>query len=253
MIKFIEDVHKYFTADERELISVSAKVDGLKQKKDWYEIARKYAKKNGETAEYWQAKWKEKGEKSRTVGTLFHSIEEDKIINNGFEFMGKPLDVKTCSFQDGVKWSIPINNLEDNTIYPELMIYDMDAMVCGQSDKVITRKGKIYIYDYKTDEKIETKAYSSPFVEAEKLLAPCSHLDNCNYNLYSLKMSMYMYMLWKQNKHFGIGDLVIEHVNLQRDEDGIPILGEDGKPVVLDIKPIKLPYRKSEVIAILKK
>ena len=60
-------------------------------------------------------------------------------------------------------------------------------------------------------------------------------------------------MLWKQNKHFGIGDIVIEHVNLQRDEEGIPVLGQDGKPIVIDIKPIKLPYRKSEVIAILKK
>jgi hypothetical protein len=246
MIKFLEKEHKYYTEDDRELISVSARVHKLEPVKDWDAIAKKYAKKHGESAQYWIDKWEEKKNKSAEIGTIFHAMKEQEVIDNGFE----GLQVKLCTHINGVKWSIPIQKLSNNTIYPELMIYDMDSMTCGQSDKVVVKNNKISILDFKTDKEILFKSYSSEWVKPEKLLAPCNHLDNCNGVLYSLKMSMYMYMLWKQNPHLRIGDIIIEHVTLKRDEEGIPVL-ENGKPVVLGIKPIKLPYRKEEVKRIL--
>ena len=63
-----------------------------------------------------------------------------------------------------------------------------------------------------------------------------------------------MYMLWKANKgRFKPGEIVIEHVHLKRDPDdyNVPIL-EDGKPVILKREEIRLPYRKKEVLAMLK-
>ena len=127
-------------------------------------------------------------------------------------------------------------------------------MLCGQSDKVIIADGKINIWDYKTDAVISFVGYSNKWMEPKKLLAPLSHLDECNGNIYSIKMSLYMYMLWKANKgRFKPGEIILEHHHLKRDEenDGMPIF-ENGKPIVTKKETIRLPYRKKEVMEMLK-
>lgn len=63
-----------------------------------------------------------------------------------------------------------------------------------------------------------------------------------------------MYMLWKANK--GLlkpGELILEHVQLERDpfNDNLPILDDDDRPIVKKIEPIKIPYRKKEVMDML--
>lgn len=251
-VKFIEDTHQYFWEDQ-ELISVSKFAKKFEAYKDWYAIAKKYAKKNGETPEFWQAKWREKGFKSSEVGTLYHSIREQELINNNAShYEGTVCSRKMCDFFEGAKWGIPITNLTPNTIYPELIIYDLDFGISGQSDKVIVTDTHIHIGDYKTDKSIDFKGYSSEWKKAEKFLPPLDHLDNCNGNMYALKMSLYMYMLWKQNRHLVPGKLFIEHVQLKRDEEGIPMLDEEGKPIVLREDIIELPYLKREVVDMLK-
>lgn len=257
MIKFIEDSHKYFTESGKELISVSKFYKTFEPFVDWKEIAKKHAKKlsklgNPTTTEEVQKMWKEKAEWATTVGKILHSIEEENLINSDEKFYNIKCNRKTCEFKNGEKWAIPITNLENNTVYPELMIYDMDHMICGQSDKVIVTNKKIHIWDYKTDKEIKFKAFSNEWVKPRKLNPPLSHLDDCNGNQYAIKMSMYMYMLWKANKGRLIpGDIIIEHKSLLRDEDDRPIL-KDGKPVILSEQKIKLPYLRTEVENMLK-
>jgi len=259
-VKFIEDVHKYLDEEDRELISVSAFTDRFKPKVDWKKIAAKVANKKtkeGEptTTEEILAKWERKRDLSAQIGTNYHSIREQELVDQkNPEFYGVSCDTKQCEFSEGFKYSIPINQLENNTVYPELMIYDFDYMICGQADKVIVTNKKINIWDYKTDQEIKHKAFSSKWVEPAKMLNPIAHLDDCNAVHYSLKMSLYMYLLWKSNKgKLKPGDIIIEHVQLARDpkNDNLPIL-KNGKPVVLKIEQIKLPYRKKEVEDMLK-
>jgi hypothetical protein len=259
-VKFIEATHQYLSEDDRELISVSAFTERFKPKVDWNAVAKKVAAKQtreGEptTAEEVLAKWERKRNLSAKIGTEYHSIRESELISQlNPQFYGVSCGTQQCEFSGGHKYSIPINKLENNTVYPELMIYDMDYMICGQADKVIVTNKKINIWDYKTDTEIKFKAYSSKWVEPAKLLNPLSHLDDCNANLYSIKMSLYMYLLWKSNRGtLRTGDIILEHVHLARNpnKDNLPIL-KDGKPIVLKIEQIKLPYRKKEVEAMLK-
>lgn len=254
-IKFIEETHQYIDDQDKELISVSAFTERFKQKVNWKEIARKYAIKQtklGEptTTEEVLAKWERKRDRSAEIGTVYHTMRETALLETQSpEFYDVACSTKSCDFEKGVKLSIPINTLENNTVYPELMIYDFDYMICGQADKVIVTRNKINIWDYKTDAEIKYKAFSSKWVEPAKLLSPVDHLDDCNANIYSLKMSLYMYLLWKSNRgKLKTGDLIIEHVQLERDpdNDNIPIL-KDGKPIVKKIEKISLPYRKKEV------
>jgi hypothetical protein len=259
-IKFIEESHQYLTEDDRVLISVSAFTDRFKEKVDWVAVAKKVAGKKtklGEptTTQEILAKWEHKRDESARIGTILHTIEEDKLIGQQSPiFYQQECTIKECTHTPTGKWSIPINKLENNTVYPELMIYDLEHMICGQSDKVIVTNNKIHIWDYKTDAELKYQAFSNKWVKPKKMLFPLSHLDECNINIYSIKMSLYMYMLWKANKGtLRPGDIIIEHVELERDEnnDNIPIL-KNGKPVVKGITQINLPYRKKEVMEMLK-
>lgn len=251
MIKFVEHSHRYINEEGKDLISVSSFAKQFEPKKNWKEIASKVAKKQGVPLQDILDLWDMKRDKGSQAGTLFHNEREQELIDNEFVFNKVALTKQCCQFIDGAKYSIPITNIENNTVYPELMIYNTEHMICGQSDKIIVQDNKIHVYDYKTDKSIDFKAYSSEWVKPEKLLPPVSHLDNCNGNMYALKMSMYMYMLWKANKgRFKPGDIILEWCPLERDEDGIPIL-RDGKPTAVRKEIIKLPYLRKEVEAML--
>jgi hypothetical protein len=260
-IKFIESSHRYVTDKGEDLISVSKFTERFKQKVDWLSVATHSAAKmtrNGTptTAQELLDKWANKRDRSAEIGTMFHSMKESELLNSSDSvFYDTTCDKQECMYgEDKAKHALPINNLKNNTVYPELMIYDTDYMICGQSDKVIVVNNKIHIWDYKTDTEISFVGYSNKWTSPRKLLAPLEHLDDCNGNIYSIKMSMYMYLLWKANKgKYRPGDIVIEHVHLKRDpeNDNLPVL-ENGKPVVLKTEKIKLPYRKREVVEMLK-
>jgi hypothetical protein len=259
-IKFKPEDHTYHS-EKGELISVSKFTEQFKEKVDWKEIAKRYAAKmtkNGTPMTTAQVlkKWENKRDKAAQIGTLYHNLRENQIIMmDDPEFYGKKCNKKVGTYHLGFKESLPICEIENNTVYPELMIYDMDYMICGQSDKVIVINNQIHIWDYKTDAEISFKGFSNQWTKPKKLLPPLEHLDDCNGNIYSIKMSLYMYLLWKANKgQFKPGDIMIEHINLKRDpeNDNLPILGKDGLPIVLKIDQIKLPYRKNEVISMLK-
>lgn len=260
MIKFIEKSHRYLDENDVDLISVSKFTERFKEKIDWVKIAKGVAAKltkagTPTTLAEVQAKWANKRDRASEIGTLYHTIRENELLEaSDDEFYSTKCGKKAC-IQEGLdKLSIPISNLTNNTVYPELMIYDTDYMICGQSDKVIIVNNTIHIWDYKTDLSIDFKAFSSQWVKPRRLLAPLNHLEDCNGNIYSIKMSLYMYLLWKANKgKLKIGDIIIEHVHLKRDpeNDNLPVL-ENGVPVVLKIDQIKLPYRKKEVMEMLK-
>ena len=257
-IKFLEKTHQYLTEDGKELTSVSAFTKKFEGKVDWQEVARKYAVKQTKNGNPMTKKevlemWENKRNKTSEIGTLYHNIREQETLSQEKPiFYNVPCEKKQCDMVGDDKYSIPINHLENNTVYTELMIYDLEHMICGQADKVIVTNNKIHVWDYKTDKEISFYAYSSQWVDPRKMQPPLSHLDDVNGNHYSIKMSLYMYMLWRANNgRLKTGDLHIEHIHLKRDEDGIPIL-QDGKPVVLKVEDITLPFRKREVEAMLK-
>lgn len=259
-IRFVEKTHRYLTETGEDLISVSKFTERFKEKVDWTKIAKTIATKLTKEGTLTSvqdvlSKWEKKRDISATIGTLFHEMSEAELITKGnLKCYGKDCQVEVGIQGTEDKYSIPINTLKNNTIYPELMIYDTDYMICGQSDKVIVVDGKINIWDYKTDAEISFKGFSNKWVSPKKLLAPLGHLDDCNGNIYSIKMSLYMYLLWKANKgKFKPGEIIIEHKHLKRDpdNDNIPVL-ENGLPVVLKTENIVLPYRKKEVMTMLK-
>lgn len=178
------------------------------------------------------------------AGTIFHEMKERERLES-FS------NVKHSGFKGEDKYSFDLATLENGYIYPELMVYDFEHMICGQSDEVEIIDNQINILDYKSDKEIKFKAFTSEYTKPEKLLAPLEHVDSCDGNVYNLKMSMYMYMVWKQCKgRYKPGKIILKWCPLERDADGIPIL-YDGKPRIMFEKNIEVPYRKKEVLKML--
>jgi hypothetical protein len=260
-VKFIEKTHQYLSP-QGEMISVSKFLDRFKEKVDWTQIAKDSAakmRKNGIqiTTQQLLAKWANKRDRAAEIGTLYHTIREDELLGSeNPSYYNVKCSIKGCTYEGVNKHSLNLQEIENNHIYPELMIYDYDYMICGQSDKVIVANRTINIWDYKTDAEIKFKGFTSKWKPtATKLLSPLKHLDDVNGYHYAIKMSLYMYLLWKANHgKFKPGEIIIEHVHLKRDpeNDNLPIIGEDGRPIVLKIEKIKLPYLKKEVIDMLK-
>jgi hypothetical protein len=259
MVRFKEQGHEYSTLDGKKLISVSGFMHTFEQPKDWNQIAEdssrnlKRYKKIIKTPQEILAEWEKKRIKGSQAGTMIHKIKEDELLAKKGE-----VKIIESEFDDNYKYAINIDQLENDTIYPELMIYDLELGLCGQSDEVEIKDDFIIVRDHKTDKSIDFKAFQSQWTPPEMLLGPVSHLENCNGNVYSLKMSMYMYMIWKSSKgRFKPGKLILNWCPIERDYDGIPILYDDqgnvvesnGTPRILYEKEIEIPYRKKEVIA----
>lgn len=250
-IYFKEDTHQYFNSQDEQYISVSALAHKLEAEKDWDSIKVKYSLKTGLSVEEIEADWERKRQIGVNVGHKFHYIKEQELLNNPKpKHFGIDHKTKSCDFKEGLKYSIPLSNLQDNTVYPELIIHNHDYKVAGQSDKVFVTNNQVWVYDYKTDKSIDFNAFSNFRIKPEMLLDPVSHLENCNGNMYSLKMSTYMHMILEANPNLTYGGIILEHVILERDSNKVPILNSEGNPIVINQVNYPIPFRQKEVINI---
>ncbi len=247
-VRFQEEEHGYYNKDDERYISVSQLEELLQKEIDWEVIRKKKAKKLGITDKELKTKWDNAAKLGKSAGTALHKRREQELLNtDDLTINNVRCNIKPCSHNNGIKYSLIEDKLENNTVYPEALIFDHSLKVAGQSDIVEVVNNTIFVKDYKTDKKIDRKAFSNDWVPAEKLLPPVAHLDKCEFNVYSLKMSMYMYLLWKKNKHLKIGKLILIWEQLNRDEEGIPILDENGEPIVIKKEIIEVPYLRKEV------
>ncbi len=109
-LRFEEGPHKYYLGDI-EYKSVSDTIKQFEQPSNWDIIAENYAKKNGETAEYWKDKWKYNNLSSTMTGTRVHSFLEGAgwMMNGHPELI--PDDVKSQYIAEK-NWMIPFHNKE---------------------------------------------------------------------------------------------------------------------------------------------
>jgi len=251
--------HKYESLDPNERIewtSVTSFVSLFKQKFD--PVAQsikssqnKKSKWYGIPPEEIQKHWAAEGERAMSAGTFYHDQRESDITElETINRQGVAIPVIKPIFMDGVKHA-PIQRLTEG-IYPEHFAYLKSAGLCGQSDRVEVVKGVVDIIDYKTNKEIKTSSFKNWEGVSQKMLGPCSHLDDCNFNHYALQLSAYMYMILKHNPLYKPGKLVLHHVIFEKDgEDkfGNPIIRKDakGEPIVKTVVPYEVPYLKNEI------
>lgn len=196
--------------------------------------------------------WKKESDRSLSMGSWYHDKTETAILSSSHHdnlTVIKPITA-------GKDRLAPDQHLENNTLYPEHLVYLQSHGICGQTDRVDVTNHHINIRDYKTSKVIKTEGFTNWEGISARMLEPLSHLDECNFVHYSLQMSLYLYMVLKHNPQFLPGKLTLEHVIFEQDsldEYGYPVYKKDvnGDPVIKEVKPYSIAYLKSEVISIL--
>lgn len=261
-IIFIPDKHEYKSIEEEpiEWLSVTTLVGAFKQPFESVSMSEKSSKNKkskwfGMTPEDIQLAWKNEAKRATDLGTWYHNQREADIcelstmVREGVEVpIFKPNEI------DGIKYA-PNQKLVDG-VYPEHFVYLKSAGICGQSDYVEVVKSKVNITDYKTNKEIKTESFKNWEGISQKMKAPLSHLDDCNYMHYAMQLSTYMYMILKHNHKLDPGKMILHHIKFEeagKDKFGNPITARDcnGDPIVEDVIPYDVPYLKSEVIAMI--
>lgn len=185
-IVFHEDEHKY-TYNNYECRSVTTLLKDYKHIFDDVLIAGKYAKKHGLELIDVLKNWDQIREKSGTIGTEVHKYAEMKFLQKAYVPHWYEYDppMQLLTYVDNF-----YNDTKDKLIpiKLEFVIGSFDKRLCGMIDKLFwnIKAKELQIWDYKTSKKIET---SSPF--KNKMRNGLQHLDDCEYNTYSLQLGIY--------------------------------------------------------------
>ena len=253
--------YKSIEADEIKWISVTSLVSNFKKPFDAKAVAARVTKSKrskwyGIAPEKILEIWDSEANRATTLGTYYHNQREADLCSfASIERDGVTVPVITPVEEiDGLKQA-PSQRL-DPGVYPEHMVFLKSAGICGQSDLVEVVNGCVNITDYKTNKEIKTESFKDWEGISEKLLSPVNNLDDCNFNHYSLQLSIYMYIILKHNPKLQPGKMYIHHVLFDIegvDEFGYPITKYDhnNDPVVKEVIPMEIPYLKDEVISII--
>lgn len=264
-IFFEPSSHTYTSLDPQDTtqwISVTTLLSALKQPFDGKNIAQKSSTNKrskwfGMTPEQIQQVWKKESERACNLGNWYHDQRERDILGcQTIVRYNKELPVIRPMQDENGRKVAPSQKLIEG-IYPEHMVYLRSSGICGQSDLVEAADGLVHITDYKTNKEIKAESFKNWEGVSQKMLAPVSHLDDCNLNHYTLQLSIYMYMILKHNPALKPGKITIHHILFeeeeQKDEYGYPVLKTDasGDFIIREIVPYDLPYLKEEVLSIL--
>lgn len=231
MIKGLDDYvslepisHKYHDKDGREYLSVSKFLGLFKPTFDRENISRAVAKKRGVSQSVILDEWDAKKDNSINHGNRIHNAIER--YEKSTVILPEDEDLRPMVLSVAKEYSVNYRN------YQEQVLYSTDFMLAGTSDKVsqITSSAKsvIEVSDYKTNFEKGIQ-YKNDY--GQYMTGPLSHLQDCNYNHYSLQLSTYAWML-QQKTGCKIGSL---HIRFFPPTN---LLGH---------YPIPVPYMKYEV------
>lgn len=201
-LKFNKKKHIY-SIGNRELTSVTTFIGQFFKPFNAKEIARKLAKfpcnkakKHG--VRYFLKEWKEAAE----FGTRVHEGIEEHFRSNCFKADKRETDY----IVQAINWFYTQKTIPRATnLEVEKIIYSEELGIAGTIDLLLYNGNTITLVDWKTSKAINKKAY-----KGEKGLKPLQEIDDCNYNKYTMQLSLYAYMLELQG--YGVDKLVLAHL-----------------------------------------
>jgi len=136
------------------------------------------------------------------------------------------------------------NTLKNNTTYIEKKIVSDKYKLIGYADEVMVINNYINIEDAKTTKTIYRtsgiKTRTGYLVPPTFFYPPLDKLQDCNFNEAALQMSLYMYLLWINNKKMKPGKMFIRHIKT------------NAQDKITEEPLIEVPYLREEVKAMLK-
>lgn len=180
MLKFDKASHSYRNVyTEEEYISATTLIGKFKKKFDTEYHAKKAAEKEGVTPEEIKERWKKINADSKVRGSNIHEA----------------IDIFNKTGDKDKEYETLLNSLELLNAYDrtkskcETLVYNHNHKIAGTADCIEDLGNVFNVFDFKTNKKFNMYSpYKSYFLD------PVSHLSECEYNLYSLQLSLYAFM-----------------------------------------------------------
>ena len=183
--------------------------------------------------------YKDKAEEACSHGTNVHNMMENLFYQKD--------EARLKRFGLGGKIEVPKGYYKldkEYAAYPEIMIsYKADdyLKVVGTADLVIKDGNEITLYDYKTNKSIDKESYFDRASKKREMLKyPLNNIMSSNYWVYTLQLSLYMYMIEKMNPKFKCKKLALIHIdrNFNETEYECPYLKDDVIKMLLHYRKI---------------
>lgn len=136
--------------------------------------------------QWYKQSWEKKKNEALQKGTQVHKELEQAVETAGTIKTKADVPLTVLNTVRSEYASIPLKD----GIYAEQMLWLPKLRIAGTADRVEVYDDNIWVHDYKTNEKIDFRGF-----RGEKMKGPLSSLENCSYNVYSMQLSLYGYML----------------------------------------------------------
>lgn len=129
--------------------------------------------------------WKELNDTANEYGTFVHESIETYLLKHKWWFPKDPLQQAAIAGYDSLEVD------EGRMMYPERIMFSEEYELAGTADLIIDIDDVYFdCGDWKTNKAFH---YWNPYGN-ETLLKPFDHLQNCQYSIYTLQLSIYCYM-----------------------------------------------------------
>lgn len=194
-ITFNERWHKYKSqmpdGKTIEYKSVTTLIHDFSQPFDAPAQAARVAERDGVKVEDVLKEWEDKRNYASDFGTRIHETCEDILLGNKrrntmWSDDERPVAEHAYEVASRIKGNMKVLDVEK-------IVFDVEDEIAGTIDLFAEdKKGQIWIMDWKTNASIDK------FNKFRKvMLPPVNNLSDCNFNHYSLQLSMYEHILKK--------------------------------------------------------
>lgn len=214
-IVFNESDHTYLL-NGKKCTSVTQAISSFKKPFDTEIIASRYANKHGLETQDVIDEWDNIRIESTSRGSELHKYAEMRFLSKAYipDEKASPLCNMFDKFYSDVKDRlIPVKI--------EFVIGDEEFLVGGMLDKLFynTTAKALQIWDYKTNKEIlRHSKYKN------KMVGGLSHLQECEFNTYSLQLSIYKLII-ERNTNLKLGNSYIVWINEVNDK--YKVIGTD--------------------------
>lgn len=134
--------------------------------------------------------WEEENKTANEYGTKVHNLLEEYLKRNKFYFPEDDDEREILNSYDDLKIDL------GERYYCERILFSEEYSIAGMSDHIVDLDDGLFdINDYKTNKVIN---FYSQY--KKKLLPPMEYLDDCQYNIYALQLSIYAYFYEQETK-----------------------------------------------------
>jgi hypothetical protein len=136
--------------------------------------------------------WQELNDTANEYGTKVHEAVEKYLLSQKWYKTTDELEIAVIKAYNELKID------EGTTMWPERIMFSAEHKLAGTADLIIDIDDTYFdVGDYKTNKEFN---YFNKFGN-KTLKKPFDHLQDCQYSIYSLQLSIYAYMYILENPH----------------------------------------------------